>query len=347
MEKELFDFLEYQKRKGLKDNSIGDYRKAMSVFFNFLRENYPDVNEVTEITKDIILSYEKYLIVSNDARGKTMSLSRRKRYLACLRAFFLYLQKEERIYRNPAINMAFPRERKKLLKDVLTIEEMDKLLKLCSGHSLRSLRDRAIMELLYSTGIRADELCNVEVQDIDLVDMLLFVRKGKLGNQRLIPFGESAKYWLKRYIEKGRPLIGAPKEIAKAFVSGEARALVSSLSRAACGERSRTESRGEAETFDPGRLLFLSLHGSKLRPDRLCKISKKWAERAGITKNVTTHTFRHTCASHILKGGADIRYVQQQLGHRNISTTEKYLKIEITDLKAVHERCHPREQEDW
>jgi integrase/recombinase XerD len=137
--------------------------------------------------------------------------------------------------------------------------------------------------------------------------LLLFIRKGKLGNERIIPFGESARYWIKRYLEKVRPLVF----------------------------KSNTE------------ILFLTDRGKKLHVNTLCRIAKQWAKLSGIEKNITTHTFRHTCATHMLKGRADIRYVQKQLGHRSIQTTEKYLKIEITDLKEVHERCHPREKEDW
>jgi integrase/recombinase XerD len=94
-------------------------------------------------------------------------------------------------------------------------------------------------------------------------------------------------------------------------------------------------------------LLFVSMRGRRLQPQALCDLVKKYACLAGIEKNITTHTFRHSCAVHMLKGNADIRYVQKQLGHKRISTTERYLKIEITDLKEAHERYHPREQEDW
>jgi len=307
MEQELYEYLEYKRRRGLKDATLGDYRRTLQRFFDFLDENYPDVSEITDITRDVVLSYERYLAVMKDAWGRELSVGRRNKYLLHLKSFFQYLQKEEKIYRNPAVNIVLPKERMRIVRDVLTVEEMDKLLKICSGHSMRSLRDRAILELLYSTGIRADELCNICVEDIDFSERILFVRKGKLGNQRHVPFGESAKYWLGRYLERARPLI---EEI-------------------------------ESE------LVFVSFRGRKLNPDILCRIVKKWAKEAGIVKNVTTHTFRHSCATHMLKGRADIRYVQRQLGHRHISTTEKYLKIEIADLKEIHERCHPREQDDW
>lgn len=307
LEKEIYEFTEHLKRKRLKAHTTDDYVRSLKIFLNFVNDNYPDIAEISDITKDIVLSYEKHLMTRDNAWGRPLSANRRRKFLASLKTFFLYLQKEERIYRNPALNVAFPRERKTIIKDVLTMDEMDRLLKYCSGHSLLSLRDRAVLELLYSTGIRADEICNIIISDIDFEERLLFVRKAKYDNERIIPFGESAGYWIKRYLEKARPLI-------------------------------------EGRESD---LLFVSHRGTKLNPDILCRMIKRWGKKAGIEKNVTTHTFRHSCGTHMLKGGADIRYVQRQLGHRQISTTEKYLKIEITDLKEIHDRCHPREQDDW
>lgn len=302
----MYEYLERAARMRMKRGTIREYEVFLGTFFRFIERDYPDITDITDITREIVLSYEKYLVTKRDSRGKILSRHRRSRYLAGLRAFFDYLQKDEKIYRNPASNIAFPKLRKQIIRDVLTVEEIDALLKTCRGNSTKSLRDRAILELLYSSGIRADELCNIEVDDIDLDERVLFVRKGKLGNQRMIPFGDSARYWTLRYMESARPLIAGNST-----------------------------------------LLFVTMKGSRFQPVTLCRIVKEYADKAGIEKNVTTHTMRHTCATHMLKGHADIRYVQKQLGHRSISTTEKYLKIEITDLKEVHERCHPREQEDW
>lgn len=307
MNRLLYEFLDHAKRRRLKAHTTDDYRRTIGEFFRFVNENYPDIKDITGITRDIVLSYEKYLITKKDAKGRIISRGRRRRYLSNLKTFFAYLQREERIYADPTVNIAIPNEKRRILKDVLTIEEMDKLIKICPGDTTKGLRDRAILELLYSAGIRADELCNIELEDIDLDEMLLFVRKGKLGSQRLIPFGQSSKYWIEKYLERARPLISGPGD----------------------------------------SLLFVSMRGRKLDPQALLDIVKGYARSAGIEKNVTSHTFRHSCAGHMLKGGADIRYVQRQLGHRRISTTEKYLKIEITDLKEIHDRCHPREQEDW
>jgi integrase/recombinase XerD len=301
------EYLNHAKRRGCREKTIIDQRTRLLAFAGFVEATYPDVTNVTDITREIVISYEKHLMTAKDGRGKVMSRERRYRYLAIVKGFFTYLQKEEKVYRNPAANIALPRLRNPVVKDVLTVEEMETLLKSVSGTGFAEVRDRAILELLYSTGIRSDELCNIELADIDFTENILFIRKGKLDRERIIPFGQSAHAWLRKYIETARPFM----------------------------EGARTE------------LLFSSLAGSKLRPPVLVNMIKKRVRRAGIGKNVTTHTFRHTCATHMLKGRADIRYVQKQLGHTSIQTTEKYLKIEITDLKEVHERCHPREQDDW
>lgn len=307
MDNLVYEFIEYLKRKSYKRNTTEDYERTLLVFLKYIKDDYPDAENITDITREMMLGYEKYLSVKTDAKGKVTSLNRRKRYLLSVRAFFRYLEREEKIYGNPSANMAFPRERKSIIRDVLTEEEMERVLKACSGNSAKIVRDRAIMEFLYSTGIRSDELIHIRVRDIDLRERTVFIRKGKLGSERLLPFGEAALYHVKKYLEKVRP-----------FITGE----------------------GSDE-------LFVSFRGRMLSGDALRDLIKNWARAAGIEKNVTTHTFRHTCATHMLKGKADIRYVQAQLGHRCISTTERYLKIEISDLKEVHERCHPRERDDW
>ena len=301
------EYIEHGRRRGLREKTLTDHNKRLGVFFGFLEENYPDVVEITDVTRKMILDYEKYLASRDDSRGKAMTRERRYRYLSTLKIFFAYLQKEEKIYSDPTANVVFPKLKRRVIKNVLNIDEMNRLLNSCAGGSMKDLRDRAILELLYSTGIRSGELCGIEIRDIDLKEGLLLVRKGKFDKERVIPFGEAACYWVRTYLEKARSGI------------------------AGCDND----------------YLFTSMTGTGLRPPVLCKIIKQRARSAGIDKNVTTHTFRHSCATHLLKGRADIRYVQEQLGHKSIQATEKYLKIEISDLKEIHERCHPRERDDW
>jgi len=306
MERLLYEFIDYEKRMKFASSTVNDHERTLLVFLNFIKTDYPDVKELNDITKDIVRAYEIYLIAKKDGRKKTMSRDRRRRHLSDLKAFFLYLQETEKICRDPSSGVALPKLKQTVIKDVLTIDEMDKLLLHCTGHSIQSLRDRAILELLYSTGIRAMELCSLETDDVDLNEKVLFIRNGKGARERYTPFGESARYWLKRYIEKARPLIMCER----------------------------------------ANLLFCSMRGTPLTPDSLLSMVKKRSKASGVEKNITTHTFRHSCATHMLKGRADIRYVQMQLGHRSIGTTERYLKIEISDLKEVHSRCHPRERDE-
>jgi integrase/recombinase XerD len=304
----IHEYANERKRKGYSQRTIADDLLKLVTFADFITETYPDAKEITEITKDMIRSYEKQIAVKKDKEGKLFTNERKMRYLSAVKNFFLYLHIHEKIYANPAGHIVYPRDRQRIIKDVLTPEEMETLLKTVTGTKLSSVRDRAILELLYSSGIRSEELCSIHVSDIDLDEKVLFVRKGKLDKERVIPFGETAKQWICRYLEKVRPLI--------------------------------------AQEWAPE--LFVSItQGERLSTARLYDIITYWAKKSGVEKKVNTHTFRHSCAAHMLKGRADIRYVQKQLGHKSIQTTEKYLKIEITDLKEIHERCHPREQDTW
>ncbi len=307
MERLLYEFLDYLKRKKYSGHTLYEYRRTLGEFFHFLSDTYPDVHEITDITRHIVQSYEKYLMVKKSFRDKILSRNRRKRYLLYLRKFFQFLEHEEKIFKNPAVHIAIPRERKPIIRDVLSIEEMERLIKACAGDTVKEIRDRAILELLYSSAIRADELCSIEVSDIDLAERMLHIRKGKGGVERMVPIGELARLWVEAYLVRARSSLAEPGS----------------------------------------ELLFVSLSGRKLQPQALLDVVKHYARIAGIEKKVTTHTFRHSCATHMLKGGADIRFVQKMLGHKRISTTERYLKIEITDLKEVLERCHPREREEW
>jgi integrase/recombinase XerD len=270
------------------------------------------VEEITGITRVMVLSYEKYLAKRSDAAGKPMTRSRRGRYLSVMKMFFAHLVKEEKLYADPAAVVALPKTREEIVKDVLSVDEMECLLRMCSGHSVKGLRDRAVMELLYSAGLRADELIHVRLVDVDLAEKLVFIRQGKGGRERTVPFGESAKYWMERYLTRSRVCLIRP--------------LPSGL---------------EQEDHDR---FFVSNWGLPLSCSALLRIVRRWVKSAGLEKRITTHTFRHSCASHMLRGKADIRYVQMQLGHRSIQTTERYLKIEISDLKEVHARTHPLER---
>jgi integrase/recombinase XerD len=308
MQRAIKEYIEYGKKRSLRKTTLAENKKRLIRFYEFIVINYPDVKEITDISKEMVKSYEKYLLIKTDARGKPFSTDRRSRLVATVRSFFNFLEREELIYKNPAATVVTPRKRETIIKDVLTVEEMQKLIKACKGDTIKSIRDRAILEVLYSTALRADELCGIELNDIDFEEKTLFVRKPKMGIERIVPLGQSAVIWSKIYLKKVRPII-----------SGHSN----------------------------NEYFFVTLKGKRFGNYSINFIVKEYAEVAKLDKNVTTHTFRHSCALHMLKSGADIRFVQKHLGHKSIASTEKYLKIEISDLKEVHARTHPREVEDW
>jgi integrase/recombinase XerD len=214
--------------------------------------------------------------------------------------FFKYLATENLILTDPAATLELPKEPKRLPRNILTAHEVKKILEAIDTKAVRGIRDRAIIETLYSSGLRATELANLTLNCLNLKEGYLTIENGKGGKDRVVPLGKIACHWIEQYLEV-RPQI-------------------------------------------PDPTLFLTM----LKPPRplsrevIAEICAARAGQAGVKKKVTSHTWRHTCATSMLKGGADIRYVQELLGHASLKTTQIYTKVTIQDLKKVHSRCHPR-----
>lgn len=189
------------------------------------------------------------------------------------------------------------------LPDSLSPNEVDRLLDTPSRHSPQGLRDRAFMELMYSSGLRVSELCNLNLQDVDLDEAVVKVIRGKRGKDRLVPFGMRAKETLQRYLSLGRP----------EFV------------------RSRT-----------GSAMFLSNRGAAISRKTVWHWIKAYARQAGIDKAVKPHLLRHSFATHLLSGGADLRAIQEMLGHSDIGTTQIYTRVESKRIMEAHQKFHPR-----
>ncbi len=304
MNKSKKEFINYLKRKSYKELTVNDYERTLNEFIKYVNANFPSIKKINDINRDIILNYEKFLIVKKDSLNKIMSRNRRRKYLTNLKSFFNFLEKEEHIQKNPTLNIALPKEKKTIIKNILTIKEMQSLLSSCNENTLKCIRDRAILETLYSTAIRSNELCNIQLNDIDFEENTLFIRKGKYNSERYLPFGDSAKHSIQKYLKNIRPFINHNNE----------------------------------------KYLFVSMTGKQLQSQSILDIVEFYSTRSKIKKKITTHTFRHSCATHMLKNKADIRHLQIFLGHKRLSTTEKYLQIEISDLKEVHLKCHPREK---
>jgi integrase/recombinase XerD len=218
-----------------------------------------------------------------------------------LRIFFRFLLARKILTSNPAENLSIPRV-EKYLPETLNASTVKRLLESVSGADPLGLRDRAMLELLYASGLRISELCNVRLEGIDLEEGMIRVT-GKGNKTRLVPVGSEARGAIGRYLELERPK------------------LVSRRS---------------------GAEIFLSVRGRKLTPQRVWQIVKRHAARAGFDANVYPHLLRHSFATHLLAGGADLRIIQEMLGHADISTTQIYTHVDSSHLKSVHKKFHPR-----
>jgi integrase/recombinase XerD len=203
---------------------------------------------------------------------------------------------------NPASELELPRRARRLPRHVLSIEEVEAVMRQTDTGATMGLRDRAILETLYSTGMRRMELLNLHLADVDLGRGTVLIRQGKGRKDRMIPIGERALLWIGRYLARARlHLVTAPDE----------------------------------------GVLFLTRDGENFNPEWLSNIVARYIDQAHIGKRGACHLFRHTMATLMLEGGADIRYIQAMLGHAELSTTEIYTQVAIRQLKAIHSATHP------
>ena len=222
--------------------------------------------------------------------------------LGCIRRFFAWLCRSGTIPANPAADLDLPRKQARHLPKCLSDEEIQCLLALPNTADPFGLRDRTILELFYATGIRRTEMTRLDHGDYDPAARTLLVRKGKAGKSRMLPVGERAAWWLERYLAGARPLFSyLPNETA----------------------------------------LFLSGYGTRFSPAYLGNWVAGLMKKAGIPALGSCHRFRHSCATDMLEGGADIRYIQEMLGHEQLTTTQIYTHVSIKALTEVHARCHP------
>jgi integrase/recombinase XerD len=259
--------------------------------------------ELAEARDQDVAAYQAELSAMKKPDGRLYSVGYQKHRLNVVRSLFRLLLRRGVILHDPAARMELPREPKSLPKVILTAREAGKIIGAVKGNGPLALRDRAILETLYATGLRVTELANLQPTDIDLEDGVLRVRQGKGLRDRVIPLTLPAADAISRYLTQGRPKLLGRK---------------------------------------PLRHLFLSNTGAYLHRAIVGKIVDEWVKAAKVKKHVTAHTFRHSIATHLLRGGADIRQIQVFLGHQSLTTTEIYTRVEVGDLKKVVARAHPR-----
>jgi integrase/recombinase XerD len=280
-----------------------NYRRDVRQFLDWLAGK-TDVLQIADVTPAHLREYQLALFNYECPKDKHLSIGTQTCKLAAVRSFFSWLLREQCVVFNPTAGLTMPRQPLRLPRDVLTRKEALRLIEATPQEKPRDARDKAILEVLYGTGIRRAELIALSVNDVDFGSSTLRIEHGKGDRTRIVPLIRSAHMALRLYIQEVRGVF--------ALKAGQHSLFVSSRS------------------------------GGPLDDADIVRIVRKAAKRAGITKHVTHHTLRHTCATHLLRGKADIRQIQKLLGHQRLSSTEIYTHVEIGDLHRVVRRCHPR-----
>ena len=254
------------------------------------------------VTLEILERFQRHLYHYRQRNGQHLSLSSQSHRLTSLRRWFAWLVRERVLTQDPARDLQLPRDERRLPRHPLSVTEVEAVLAQADLTTPHGLRNRAILELLYSTGLRRDESLGLEFTDIDRERRTLLVRRGKGLKDRFVPIGERALAWLDKYLAEARPQLVRRQETP---------------------------------------LLFVSKNGHRLHANQLSKIVRDYLRAADIAKPGACHLFRHTTATLMLEAGADVRYIQALLGHTRLSTTQIYTHVSIAKLREVHERTHP------
>jgi integrase/recombinase XerD len=290
--------------RGLAANSLAAYRRDLRRYARFLRDR--GEHDPTAVGEATVLAYVEHLKSARDDDGNPQfAPSSVARALVAVRSFHRFCLEEGLLAADPSGEVGAPTVPLGIPK-ALTEDEVDALLGAVVGDTARSLRDRAIVETLYATGVRISELVGLDRRDLDLDDGLVRVL-GKGSKERIVPVGRSARDALTAYLTAGRPQLARP---------GAARS--------------------DAEA------VVLNVRGGRLSRQSCWKIVRTAGERAGLGGRLSPHVLRHSCATHMLERGADIRVVQELLGHASLSTTQVYTKVSPERLRAVYEAAHPR-----
>ncbi|MFJ6411649.1 site-specific tyrosine recombinase XerD [Terribacillus saccharophilus] len=293
MQEALDDFIHYlQIERGLSENTLQSYARDLRTYTRYLQEN--EVQEWAHVTRAKLTAYLRWL---HDDGKSAATIART---LSSIRLFHQFLLREYGLKEDPSIHIDTPKKERKLPK-ILSSDEVDKLLT-CPGTDTLTIRNRAMLETLYATGLRVSELLALELDDLHLE--MGFVRCfGKGSKERIVPLGDMAKARLEEYLNRSR------KVLLKSKASD---------------------------------ILFVNHHGNPLSRQGFWKVLKQIARDAGIQKEITPHTLRHSFATHLLENGADLRAVQEMLGHADISTTQIYTHVTKTRLKDIYKTHHPR-----
>lgn len=291
----LQHYLEYLRIRQYSGETITKHETAISRLIDWLALR--EITEPEDVTYPVLQRYQRHLHLLRLDNGKPLAAATQRNYLGAIKTFFQWLMRQNHIPSNPAEALELPRTPKKLPARILSQEELGTLFALPDTGTPTGLRDRAILETLYSTGVRRAELGGIRVHDLHPDQGIVAIRQGKGNKDRMVPIGRSALKWIQRYLERGREALVTPP--------------------------------------DEG-ILFLTDRGEPFRKTRLSGLVKRYLNRAGIQGKGSCHIFRHTLATHLVDAGVEMAIVQEILGHENPQTTQVYARVAIGHLKAAH-----------
>jgi len=293
-------YLEYLRIKNFSEATIYGQGKSLRYFRTFCEEI--GITQARQVTRAVVVNYQSYLYHYRKQNDKPLSVGTQQHWLLSVVSLFGYLTREGLVLYNPASDIEMPRKEFRLPRAILSKAEVEIVMNIPDITTAEGLRDRAALEVLYSTGIRRAELCNLNIGDVDVSRGLVRIEQGKGKKDRYVPIGERALLWLDKYLLEARPRFCPPMHEQAVIVS-------------ATGER-----------FTP------SGFGT-----RITIIMKN----AQLGKSGSCHLFRHTFATLLLENGCDIRYVQAMLGHSSLEATQIYTHVSVRQLKQMHNQYHP------
>lgn len=296
----MLRYLEWLRVHQYSARTVENREKYLTLFIVWCEDRA--IERAVEVTKPIVDRYQRWLYHETRPDGKPLSARSQQARLIPIKGFFKWLTKTNHIAYNPASELELPKTGERLPRVVLTANEAEAVLSAPDITTALGLRDRAMLELLYSTGMRRSELAGLKVYDIEHGRETVMIREGKGKKDRVVPVGERTLAWVRKYEEEARPeLVGYADE----------------------------------------GWLFVTAEGLPMVPEYLTKLVAEYIDKAAIGKRGSCHVFRHTCATLMLEGGADIRFIQQMLGHARLETTQIYTRVSIARLKAIHDATHP------
>ncbi len=295
-------YLKWMRVRQLSPRTVENHEVYLRYFIEWAEAM--GVTQPLEVSRSTLEEYQEYLYDYRQKNGDTLAPTSQHRRLVAPRQFFRWMTRKEHIPANPAADLDLPKQGRPLPRNVMNAEEAQRVFEQPDLRKKTGIRDRAILEVLYATGIRRFELCNLTLNSIDAERGVLTVRKGKGNKDRVVPILPRAIAWVERYVSDIRP--------------------------------------DPMPEFED--VLFLTIQGRSITPNRLTMIVREYIRAADTGKGGSCHAFRHSLATGMLDNGADIRHVQEQLGHADISTTQIYTHVSVAKLQEVYVKTHPLNQ---